>query len=559
MEGYIFGSGDKTISFPLEEYVKAYKTEPEGFEAVNVIAQALGCFCFCLAAGEILGNSEIQPSFNNPECGFVYLLSDFEENYIQKLSLVRKNKLLAGKNYAVNFEKEGLICGKAFISFKSLDKNRIKIEIKLEFQKVNPPVTKIMEVLFETIWAGLFPEINKSQKSYTPKTINFVPDYLKFATAPFVQELRRLMTSEKNKIVSGNSNVIAEKITNAGSYVFKYSSDEEINILNTAWIGKMNDLTVDVLNGIIHILMDKSQNDNLEAVFCVDDLLFIRGKKASKNNKGARGGYKDSQRNEILEHLKLLAKIRISVSDVYIPAIIENERSYSPYRGESPVIYLEKIADKENYFYVKAGEVLALSLRGMAAKTGLIHKKIAEYDYYRNYWEKRIGNYLAWIWRNRQNKAEFLVPFTVRTLLNQVEEGNNSKRPQYMRDRLENALDKLEDDGVIKSWQYKNIDEAFLTGRNWREYWLKLMLIIEPPVEILEEYAKIKKIRNKGTNRFDFQEIIRIIKEKKVSQMRIAEETGIKQEVLSGVLSGKILPNQSEKRKLKNWVMKHKS
>ena len=71
MDSYILQRGKfKIISFPLEEYLNAYKKEPEGFEVINVIAQALGCFCFCLTASELLKNNKIKPSFNNPSVIF---------------------------------------------------------------------------------------------------------------------------------------------------------------------------------------------------------------------------------------------------------------------------------------------------------------------------------------------------------------------------------------------------------------------------------------------------------------------------------------------------------
>ena len=572
MDGFLSKIDNKIISFPVEEYLDTYKKEPEGFEIINVIAQALGCFCFCIAASELLNceagalekensfkNIEIKPSFKHPECDFVYELSDFEKKYLETLSIVRKNKLFSSKNYNINFEKENVISGQAFIAFNLLDENSIKLTIKLDLEKINVPVLEIMIVLFESVWSKLLPQLNKSQKPYSQKTISHIPDYLKFATAPFIQELRRLMTSGKDNVFIGDEGIIAEKITSHGHYVFKKNNDHEINTQILNQIRKMNDLTVDILNGVIHLLLEKSKTSDEEILLNIDDLLFIRGKRASKNKKGIRGGYKDSQRKEILEHLELLANLKINVSNVYIPVIDSNgKRNYDLYTGESPIFYMKKDENKDYCFHVKAGEILAMSLRGTAAKTGLIHKKVAEYDHYRNFWEKRIGNYLAWIWRSRQNTADFLVPLTIETLLNQIGEKKDNKRPQAIRNRLENALYKLENDCVIKCWQYKDIDEAVLTGKNWFEFWLKHKLIIEPPVEIFEEYSKIKKIKNKSVSKFDFQEILAIIKEKNLSQLKIVEEIGIKQEVLSGILTGKISPNPSEKRKLQNWVVKQK-
>lgn len=597
----------KIISFPIEEYLKTYKKEPEGFEIINIIAQALGCFCFCVAASEFLKDIQIKPSFEHPEGDFIYILSNFEKKHLKVTSLVRKNKFLASKSYAVNFEKKNVISGKAFINFNLLNESSIKLKIKIDFDVLKTSELKDMNILFELIWSKLQPQINKAQKPCMQKTINCIPNYLKFATAPFMQELRRLMTSQNDKIFIGENDIIAKKVTNTGCYVFKkakpgldcgdaeilnktqipendffaqngeVSSSEatsafsthslqpdnkinkEINDQIISQLSKMNDLTVDVLNGIVHILMEKSKKTDGEVFLSIDDLLFIRGKKASKNQKGLRGGYKDSQRKEILEHLEILANLKINISNTYIPVIDNNgKRNYEVFSGESPLIYIKKAENKDYYFYVKAGEVLALTLSGAAAKTGLIHKKVSEYDYYRNFWEKRIGNYLAWIWRSRQNNADFLVPLTVETLLSQIRDEKENKRPQSIRNRLEKALYNLENDLVIKSWQYKEIDEDVLTGKNWFESWLKHKLIIEPPIEILEEYAKIKKIKNNNANKIDFSEIIAIIKEKNLSQMRVAEETGIKHDALAGILTGKMLPNPSEKRKLQTWIMKQK-
>ena len=175
MDGFLSKIDNKIISFPVEEYLDTYKKEPEGFEIINVIAQALGCFCFCIAASELLNceagalekensfkNIEIKPSFKHPECDFVYELSDFEKKYLETLSIVRKNKLFSSKNYNINFEKENVISGQAFIAFNLLDENSIKLTIKLDLEKINVPVLEIMIVLFESVWSKLLPQLNKS-------------------------------------------------------------------------------------------------------------------------------------------------------------------------------------------------------------------------------------------------------------------------------------------------------------------------------------------------------------------------------------------------------------
>lgn len=356
------------------------------------------------------------------------------------------------------------------------------------------------------------------QKIYNQKTIHYAPKYLKYAAASFVQELRKLTDSEN-----------------------------------------IDDLTVDVLNGITHILIESSCNPDSEVKFNIDDLLFIKGLKASKNQFGNRGGYRESQRKEIVKQLELLSNLKINASNSYIPSINKyGKRYYKHYSGESPLFYIRKAENNDYCFYIKASETLAVTLKGIGAKTGLINKKILEYDYYRNIWEKRIGNYLSWLWRVRQNKGDFLIPIKIETLIIQIYKENEFKRANYIRNRLEKALYKLEDDGIIRSWQYTDIDETVLTGKLWIKTWLKHQLIIEPPVEIIQEYSKIKKYGKKSPIKFDFQELIEKIKNKKISLLKASEEIKITPNSLSGIISGKTSPNSIEKRKITNWLSRQK-
>jgi len=544
-------SNFKSIFFPLDEYLKKYGKEPEDFEFANVLAQAVGCYCFCIAVSHLFNSSKVTPSLDKFYCCFVYKFCDFEKKYLANLSQVRKNKIFSVKKYIIFDEN-------SYVEIISCGKNSVKLAINVDFKSQNISNYGDINVLFSLIWQKILLQLNKNQKGYSQKTIYHVPEYLKFATAPFIHELRRLLTSEKEKLNSDNNQFLIEKITNSGHYVFENLQKDEIDSENTSIIEKMSDLTVDVLNAVVHLLIESSKTSDMKVLFNVDDLLFIRGKKASKNQKGIRGGYKESQRLEILEQLELLANIKINILNAYLPMLNENKvKIYSKYAGESPVILLEK-ADGENMFYVTPGEVLAISIQGAAMKTGLIHRKIAEYDYYRNFWEKRIGNYLAWIWRSRQNKADFLVPIMVDTLLKQVNNEIACKNAQNTRNRLENALDKLENDGVIKGWQYIDIDEDALVGRNWINNWLKLKLVVEPPIEILEEYSKIKKIRKNKPQKYDYEDFLNIIKQKNISQMVLSEEIKIEKTKIAGIITGKYIPDANEKRKIKNWIEKNK-
>jgi len=539
-----FAAEIKSLFFPLNEYIQKFGKHPESFDFAGVFAHVVGCYCFCVAASNLVNSSKITPNEKNPYGLFRYKFCDFEKKYLASISQVRKNKILAVK-------KINILQGNSYVEILSCGKNSLKIAINIDFEVLAIENTSDINTLFNLIWSELALQLNKSQKEYSQKTISYVPEYLKFATAPFVHELRRLLTSEKGDLNNSNGLLLKDKITSSGHYIFE-------NISENAEISeKMSDLTVDVLNALVHLMIEYSKTPDMKVLFNIDDLLFIRGKKASKNKIGKRGGYKESQRIEILEQLKILANIKINVLNSYLPMLNANKtKIYSKYSGESPVLFVKK-ADGENMFYASAGEVLALSLQGAAMKTGLLHKKIAEYDYYRNFWEKRIGNYLAWLWRSRQNKADFLVPVTVETLLKQVNSEIITKNAQTTRNRLENALDKLENDSVIKAWQYIDIDEEALIGRNWVKNWLKLKLIIEPPIEILEEYSKIKKIRKNKAKKYDYKDFLDAVKQKNISQILLAEEIKIENTKIAGIITGKYIPDAGEKRKIRNWLEKN--
>ena len=366
---------------------------------------------------------------------------------------------------------------------------------------------------------------------YTMKTINYIPEYIKFSTAPFIQELRKLIFSGKNEIIN-------EVKTRNGDFIFLWDCSEEKLV-------KINDLTSDVLNCLIALLGLKS-----DSLICVDDVIFMRNKLAGKNQKGSRGGYSKPQRKEIIEQLELLSYLKIDVSNIRMAMLNEDDkRVFDFYKAEDYLFSIQKTA-ADNYLIIEPGNLLEKTINGIGSKSGIINKKVLEYDYYRHYFEKRLGNYLSYIWRIRQNKAEYLKPLSVKNIIDKIGINLENKRPTAFRLRFEEALDKLEEDGVISVWQYAKINEDILIGRNWFDIWLNLNLIIEPPSEVIEEYLKIKKFGRTKPLAFDYKLILERINDKNLTQLFISEKTGIIQDTLSKILSGRTHPTLYERRKI---------
>lgn len=564
----------KFIKFPLEEYIERFGAQPEGFVSAEVIRYALGGFCGLLAASEVSTDSSFKPSWEFPEACFIYALSDFELTYLESLSLDKRAKKLENKHFELDFAlvKSGISGAKAIIDFKTSVENdfrntKCSVEIKLELkdkiafsallynslEEFNKAFDERIKELYEAIEDKLSPLL-KYQAPQVRKTLYRLPDYLKFATAPVVQELRRTLSINKDSMLASPAQEGLFINNKTGNYNF---TPVQALAKMSDTMEKMSDLTVDVLNGIIHIWLEKAENIDQPVLICADDLLFLRGKRANISQSGRRGGYKEIQRKEIEKQLEILAAINIKVSDMLLPQLDSiGNRKYGKWSGESPVIYYSKWKEDRDYYYlVQPAEVLRLTLIGAGRKTGLIHRKIAEYDPVKYLFEKRIGNYLAWIWRNRVLKGDYLSPLSVESLLKEVKKNLNVRRPADLRTRLEEALDKLLSDGVIRSWQYEYINEDELMIKNWLALWLKYRLIIEPPMEIIREYSAIGR-QNKHSPHYDRNDLNIIFEKSPLSQTELSESTGIIPSALSKILSGRLKPDSRELRKIKKGINK---
>ncbi len=93
--------------------------------------------------------------------------------------------------------------------------------------------------------------------------------------------------------------------------------------------------------------------------------------------------------------------------------------------------------------------------------------KAVQYDPYRQKWEKRLARYLSWQWRIQASRTGYSRPYRVNTLLEVVGEENGPQRPHLIRNRLEKALDCLQEDKLIASWQYERWDEEMGGRPGW--------------------------------------------------------------------------------------------
>jgi len=87
-----------------------------------------------------------------------------------------------------------------------------------------------------------------------------------------------------------------------------------------------------------------------------------------------------------------------------------------------------------------------------------------------NSWEKKLGNFFA---VHERRSFQIQVSKLLKLLLN----AGVVPRPLKIRNRLEDALCDLVENGAIKSWRYREIDEDLLLEcKNWFYYWKQLSI-----------------------------------------------------------------------------------
>jgi DNA-binding transcriptional regulator YiaG len=137
----------------------------------------------------------------------------------------------------------------------------------------------------------------------------------------------------------------------------------------------------------------------------------------------------------------------------------------------------------------------------------------------------------------------------VQTLLDAAGEELNVRRAAPTRERFESALDTLEADGVIAEWHYGAWDKD-THGRGWAREWLQTAVVIEPPMEIQDQYREIERearyrrqaevpapVPQPNPDSLG-ERVRRQRRERGISQLVLAEELGVNQGHVSRVERG---------------------
>ncbi len=259
-------------------------------------------------------------------------------------------------------------------------------------------------------------------------------------------------------------------------------------------LAKMDDLTIDVFILAITQWLYSARRADESVLIDVDKIMYYRGIQPKRKD-GYSAGYREDDRRKVVETFELLDKMYVRAHNI---TVYEKNKKPREVTLESKVLAItDRI--KENgeikAFNVTPGRYGNLLHGFDRRQTAMLCKKIVEYDYYRNNWEKRIGLYLTFQWAIRRTHGTMDQSFRISTILESINMKLNERYPLRTKERLEKAFDKLAEDGVITSWSYCGNSSINIKEKGWASTWLGSKVNFGVPDVILQQYAAIAENR----------------------------------------------------------------
>jgi len=311
---------------------------------------------------------------------------------------------------------------------------------------------------------------------------------------------------------------------------------------------KLSDIDCDTLDILSSIWLEQAKTPDDKAITSIDEILKRRGllpKPGGRCDLGKkyRGGFTSQQRRTVSDSIRRLESLRIILRDVEIYDNGRKRRGDLEGRALSlDLSFIRTGVDGRpeiSHFSYNVGSVFSKFLFGQGKQLAWLSAKAVEYDPYHQRVEKRLIRFLSWHWRIRGRRGDYFRPFTVRALLEAAGIIPHPQRIARARARLERALETLERDGVIASYQYIPA-RVRLPFPDWS-------LLIEPPESVRKEYHSIGRTRQPSLGERVHERL------KDGSLLPAAEEIDLPPNDLSAIEKGtrEVHPNERPKiRKL---------
>ena len=276
----------------------------------------------------------------------------------------------------------------------------------------------------------------------------------------------------------------------------------------TTWIDamweqhqKLSDTDADALDALCALWLARDGLGQGHAVTSIDELLSMRGLRPKPTRSGRRSGFTTKQRRtmqaalERIQNLWLTVAIELSASAGTAgggqerPRVLQS-RAFVITERIGQLNLDGRTIDLEGFVF-RPGEALSNFLAGPGAHTARLSARALSYDPVRQSWEKRLARYFSWQWHRSGPPRRAVSRYTVKELLDAACRTMNRDRPGDTREHLEEALDTLQEDGIIASWQYGDWDEQTAESYGWWERWLGATVVVAPPSELLAPIADV--------------------------------------------------------------------
>ena len=249
---------------------------------------------------------------------------------------------------------------------------------------------------------------------------------------------------------------------------------------------ELSDLDADMLDWLCAVYILQTRAGSTRAYADVNDFLKLRGHLQRHRGQGVRAGFETEARQQALRSLGHLQNLTITVT---ADGTLTNDPDGQPLGLESQAI---TISDRVgpigphgqvelSRFEFRPGAVFTAFLLGPGGQTALLSAMALRYDPYRQDWEKRLARLFSWSWRRAAIDGNGRLRYTVQRLLDAAGKEVYARKPSRTRERMETALDTLQQDRVIGGWQYEGWDEVTASRHGWAAVWLACAVLIIPP------------------------------------------------------------------------------
>lgn len=333
---------------------------------------------------------------------------------------------------------------------------------------------------------------------------------------------------------------------------------------------QLSDLHVDVIDAMCATWIVQATSDESRAVITADDVLKLRGLKPHLGGSGRRGGYTKEQRDEISEAIQDLENIWFEITE----KVKRGKTSKTDFIQSRAIAVTDRGGQMRldgsldvMWFVFRPGSIFARYLLTEGRQSALLAAQALRYNVRTEAVEKRLVRYLSWQWRIRSKSASYLQPYEANTLVKEAGIKVPNRNAHRAVERLEKALDRMQTDGLITSWQYQDWDWSNTNKHGWINEWLAAKVAIEPPDFIRDSYETITATAEKQNiqPKLDFtnspprneSEIAIQTKAKrkslKLTQMQLAEMLELSQPTLSRIEAGRKVSHE-EKQKVIHWL-----